>query len=223
METRSEAEAIRGTIGDNGIATLEIRAQDPDCSRHSPKEIAMPIAQIFPPPPRTIANDRAAKPGPPSPEVAAAIEAGIRSRRHLYPTDAPVRTIELWSPPQIDDSATAKAIRERLRTLETATRPGSHDRILSCVVSLLANFPGRQHHPAIEENIVSDWTEDLAEFPIWAIDDAARSWRRTKQYRPRIAEILELCQQACGDAAKERDRLREIVARMDPTPGPISG
>ena len=56
---------------------------------------------------------------------------------------------------------------------------------------------------------------------MWAIDDAARRWRKSKKFRPQIAEMLELCEEATREAVKERDRLRKILEATKASKNPL--
>lgn len=64
-----------------------------------------------------------------------------------------------------------------------------------------------------------DWADDLGEFPAWAIDHAARIWRRTRKWRPSIAEIRSLCEDACASERALADRLRAVVQAGEATSG----
>ena len=48
---------------------------------------------------------------------------------------------------------------------------------------------------------------------MWAIDEAARWWRRNRKFRPAICEIRQMCEAAVRDEITLRDRLRAIVRR----------
>ena len=65
--------------------------------------------------------------------------------------------------------------------------------------------------PEVEQMVALDWAEDLDEFPNWAIDQAARTWRRTKKWRPSIAEMRALCKEACAQERLIVEWLRAIV------------
>jgi len=59
--------------------------------------------------------------------------------------------------------------------------------------------------------LAMDWADDLGEFPAWAIDHAARVWRRSRKWRPSIAEIRSLCEDACAAERALADRLRAVA------------
>lgn len=48
---------------------------------------------------------------------------------------------------------------------------------------------------AIKRQVMTDWAEDLAEYPEWVVAEACRQWRRAVQgkFRPSISEFRQLC------------------------------
>jgi hypothetical protein len=149
--------------------------------------------------------------GPPSREVMDAIEAGVVSRRMLFPDDGPPRTVEIWRAPVIKDNAIGAAIWSRLTALDACMAPAPRPELMSRVLVLLAHYKSSTHADAVEQGIADDWAEDLAAYPMWAVEEAARTWRRTRKFRPQISEMIELCEAATDRLALERGRLRSIV------------
>ncbi len=149
--------------------------------------------------------------GPASPEVSAAIEAGIVSRRMLFPDDGPPKTVETWRAPMIKDKAVGNAVWSRLTALDTCMEPAARPELMSRVLVLLAHYRSAAHADAVEQGIADDWAEDLAAYPMWAVEEAARTWRRTKKFKPQITEIIELCETAVKNLSVERQRLQSIV------------
>lgn len=94
---------------------------------------------------------------------------------------------------------------------DTILAPAEPDHLLGRVLALLSHFPAKGLTPDVEQLVAMDWVEDLGEFPAWAIDDAARAWRRTKKWRPSIAEMRALCEEACAKERVMGQRLRRIV------------
>ena len=159
---------------------------------------------------------------PAPPEVTAALAAGIKSSRFVFPQDGSVRTVEVWEPPVITDKRTGMAIWSRLEALERFTAPAEAGEVMSRILVLLSHYRQAGHSDAVEQGIADDWAEDLGSYPIWTINEAARRWRRTRKFKPQISEIVELCDHAGGEAIKERDRLRSIVAATEASRNPLA-
>jgi len=136
---------------------------------------------------------------------------GVRSTHFLFPDDGPTREVEIWSPPCVSDIRTLEEVRDRLRNLRLALDPAPPGELLSRIMVLLAHYRVPDNSKATEYGIALDWADDLAAYPMWAIEDAARRWRRTKKFRPQICEIIELCEGVCGKLTTERKRLESII------------
>ncbi|MBK3774279.1 hypothetical protein GAY31_08890 [Azospirillum brasilense] len=119
---------------------------------------------------------------------------------------------ESWSPPATVSARQVAMAQRVLTELEdTILAPAEPDHLLGRVLALLSHFPAKGLTPDVEQLVAMDWVEDLGEFPAWAIDDAARAWRRTKKWRPSIAEMRALCEEACAKERVMGQRLRRIV------------
>ncbi len=90
------------------------------------------------------------------------------------------------------------------------------------MLALLSHYRSEPNPPAVETMVAEDWAEDLKEFPVWAIAEAARWWRRNRRFRPQICEIRKLCEDAVGDAPLVRDRLRAILERSERACNPLA-
>lgn len=119
---------------------------------------------------------------------------------------------ETWSPPTTVSARQVAMAQRVLNDLETSVlAPAEPDRLLGRVLALLSHFPAKGLTPDVEQLVAMDWVEDLGEFPAWAVDAAARTWRRTKKWRPSIAEMRALCEEACANERILAQRLRQIV------------
>lgn len=119
---------------------------------------------------------------------------------------------EIWSPPATVSARQVAMARRMLDDLEdTVLARAEPDRLLGRVLALLSHFPAKGLTPDVEQLVAMDWVEDLGEFPVWAIDAAARTWRRTKKWRPSIAEMRTLCEEACARERVLAQRLRQIA------------
>lgn len=147
----------------------------------------------------------------PCPEAAAVLERGITERRFVFPDSGPARQVERWSPPALEDAAEVALVERRLVALDEALYPANRGALLARVLSLLSHYRMDPHPPEVEQRLADDWAEDLYDYPLWAVEDAARSWRRTRRFKPQPAEIVALCEEATGALQRERDRLRRVI------------
>jgi len=164
--------------------------------------------------PKAAAIDLATMP-PATAAVTKLLREGVRSTRLLFPENGPTREVETWLPPRVTDLRLLEDVRDRLRNLAIALDPAPPGDLLSRIMVLLAHYRVAEHSKATEYGIALDWADDLAEYPMWAIEDAARKWRRTKKFRPQICEMIELCEDACGRLKTERRRLASIIDASD--------
>lgn len=140
---------------------------------------------------------------------------GRVERRPRFCNDAFDGISETWSPPEIVSASQAAITWRMLEDMEgTILAPAEPSRLLARVLALLSHYPSKALTPDVEQMIALDWAEDLGEFPIWAIDQAARTWRRTKKWRPSIAEMRALCEDACAGERQLALRLRTIAAKQ---------
>ena len=144
------------------------------------------------------------------------LESGHVERRPRFSNDAFDGLSETWLPPPDltgrESAMAQRALDELERSILTPADP-SH--LLGRILALLSHYPAKNHTPDVEQLIAMDWVEDLGEFPAWAIDHAARIWRRTKKWRPSIAEMRALCEESCTRERALADRLRAIARAGD--------
>jgi hypothetical protein len=160
--------------------------------------------------PKAVAINPATMP-PATPAVTRILKVGVRSTHFLFPENGPTREVETWVPPRVTDLQMLEEVRDRIRNLAIALTPAPSGDLLSRIMVLLAHYRVPEHSKATEYGIALDWADDLAEYPMWAIEDAARQWRRTKKFRPQICEMSELCEDACGNLKTERRRLESVT------------
>lgn len=165
-----------------------------------------------------------ARPGlQPCPEAAAVLERGVIERRFVFPDSGPARCVERWSPPALHDPAQVAAVERRLLVLDDALQPSDRGALLARVLALLSHYRMDPHPPEVEQRLADDWAEDLYDYPLWAVEDAARTWRRTRRFKPQPAEIVALCEDATVALRQERDRLRQVVEGETTRNNPVSG
>jgi hypothetical protein len=119
---------------------------------------------------------------------------------------------ETWLPPATVDTRHAAMAQRALDVIEHGVlAPAEPNQVLARVLALLSHFPAKGLTPDVEQMVALDWAEDLGEFPAWAIDQAARTWRRTKKWRPSIAEMRTLCEEACAQERRMAEWLRAVA------------
>ncbi|BAI74664.1 hypothetical protein AZL_b00010 (plasmid) [Azospirillum sp. B510] len=125
--------------------------------------------------------------------------------------------IEQWTPPDGITQAQAALARQSLEDLHASVLlPADSDHLLGRVLTLLSHFPAKGLSPEIERMMALDWAEDLGEYPAWVIDAAARHWRRSRKWRPSIAEMRALCEELCAPERGLADRLGALAAAAPP-------
>ena len=147
------------------------------------------------------------------PEPLQEVLASGRVQRHSrFSDDAFSGVAETWLPPATVDARHAAMAQRALDEIEQGVlAPADTNHVLARVLALLSHFPAKGLAPEVEEMVALDWAEDLGEFPAWAIDQAARTWRRSKKWCPSIAEMRVLCAEACAQERRMAERLRAVV------------
>lgn len=140
------------------------------------------------------------------------LAAGPVERRPRFSENGFDGLTERWSPP---DGVTAQHAALAQRALDdltaTALAPADSDQLLARVLALLSHYPAKGMTTEVERLVALDWAEDLGEYPAWAIDAAARAWRRTRKWRPSIAEMRTLCDDLCAPERALAERLLAVV------------
>ncbi|PWC48340.1 hypothetical protein [Azospirillum sp. TSA6c] len=140
------------------------------------------------------------------------LDRGQVGRHSRFTEDGFADVVEDWTPPDgVTPRHAALARRALSEIADTILAPASANHLLGRVLALLSHFPAKATSPEVEQLLAMDWADDLGEFPAWAIDQAARRWRRTRKWRPSIAEIRALCEEACAEENALADRLRAIA------------
>ncbi|WP_042703309.1 hypothetical protein [Azospirillum sp. B506] len=142
---------------------------------------------------------------------------GRTDRRPRFGEDGFDGMIEQWFPPSGVTPAQAALARQTLEELSASVlAPADSDRLLGRILTLLSHFPVKGVSPEVERMMALDWADDLGEYPAWVIDAAARSWRRSRKWRPSIAEMRALCEDLCAPERALADRLQALA---DTAPG----
>lgn len=148
---------------------------------------------------------------------------GRTERRPRFGEDGFDGMTELWTPPDGVTAAQAVQARQALEEFSaTVLAPVDGDHLLGRVLTLLSHFPAKGLSAEVERMMALDWAEDLGEYPAWTVDAAARIWRRTRKWRPSIAEMRALCEEVCAPERALAERLQALAAaapRPDMRPG----
>lgn len=140
------------------------------------------------------------------------LDRGQVGRHSRFTDDGFADVVEDWTPPAGVTPRHAALARRALAEIDQAIlAPAPANHLLGRVLALLSHFPAKATTPEVEQLLAMDWADDLGEFPSWAIDQAARVWRRTRKWRPSIAEIRALCEEACAAERALAERLRAIA------------
>jgi len=141
------------------------------------------------------------------------LAAGHVERRSRFGDNGFDGVTEDWIPPPTVTEQHGLMARRALDELAgTVLAPASSDHLLARILALLSHYPAKGAAPEVEQLVALDWAEDLGEFPAWAIDQAARTWRRTQKWRPSIAEMRALCAEACARERALAERLSAVAA-----------
>lgn len=73
-------------------------------------------------------------------------------------------------------------------------------------MTLLGHWPTPDLPEAVNKRIAEDWLDVLAEYPVWAIQEARKLYLKRAKSRPKVAHIVELCKQVMS---KERVMLSQ--------------
>ena len=147
------------------------------------------------------------------PSVSGVLARGVVERRFLFPDGAPAREVVRWQAPAMECPGEIAEVSDYLLRLEESLRPARRAELLARVLALLSHFRSEPLPQAVEVRVADDWAEDLGGYPMWAIDEAARIWRRTRRFRPQICEITALCDSAVSDWTVMVERLRTVLDR----------
>lgn len=115
--------------------------------------------------------------------------------------------IEQWHPPAITTEQ-ARQVEEDIQRLEQTLQPPEKAPLLTRVLALLSHYRAEANPPQVERLMAEDWAEDLQDYPMEAIEHAARWWRRNKKFRPAICEIRELCEEFVREERVALERMR---------------
>jgi hypothetical protein len=107
----------------------------------------------------------------------------------------------------------AAAVAADLAETRALLIPADRSWLLSRILTLLSHYRQDALPPALEAAVAEDWAEDLDEFPAWAIAEATRTWRRTRKFKPTIAEMRQLCSDLVAPHVRLVGKLQTTLAK----------
>ena len=122
-------------------------------------------------------------------------------------------TREVWIPPAVT-AADIPDLRRQMAALDEVLAPAPRDGLLKRVLVLLAHYRTDPLPPDVEAAIAQDWADDLDGFPLWAIEEAARMWRRDPKkfrFKPHPNDIRLLCAEVIARESTMRDRVARLL------------
>ena len=145
--------------------------------------------------------------------VVAILRAGVVSSKMTFPEGDGYRRVERWEPPQSVGQEEMALAQHYLRELTAYLAPAIRGEVLARILALLSHYRLELHSPQVEAWIADDWAEDLEGYPMWAVNRAARIWRRTMRFKPQTGEIVKICEQSVASLRQDRERLRLLFDR----------
>ena len=145
--------------------------------------------------------------------VAVILRSGVVASTMIFPEVGSYKRIERWEPPQGVGPDETAIVHRYLRELTSYLAPANRGEVLARILALLSHYRLEAHSPQVEAWIADDWAEDLEGYPMWAINHAARVWRRTMRFKPQTGEIVTLCDTAVASFRRDHERLRLLVNR----------
>ena len=121
-----------------------------------------------------------------------------------------------WLPPAYVRTGLAELLPGLIQQYEVGMAPAAHNEVVAEVGSLYAVTRSRDD---ISSHVVRVYASDLAEYPLWVIQEACRSWRRREPWFPAIAELRTECEHHARPARNTLQRMRVLLeVRENPAP-----
>jgi hypothetical protein len=108
------------------------------------------------------------------------------------------------------------AAQQALAAFDEYLRPQDWEdngRAMRAIAALLSYYRQPDRAPDLEASIAEQWGEDVEDYPLWAVQEACRIWRREPDNRrgPHPGEFRAICESLVGKARQQRDRLRRCL------------
>ena len=117
-------------------------------------------------------------------------------------------TLPGWKVPRSVSSQTRTEAAEALSSYHAWLAPAGREAVLQCIMVLLAHYYMPSHDEGVQQRVAGDWADDLAGYPLWAVQAACDDWRHTNDWRPSPTQIIT----RCADLVFEE---RKVVARLE--------
>lgn len=120
-----------------------------------------------------------------------------------------------WRPSPLPVSE-IPAAQQALAAFDEYLRPQDWEdngRAMRAIAALLSYYRQPDRAPDLEASIAEQWGEDVEDYPLWAVQEACRIWRREPDNRrgPHPGEFRAICESLVGKARLQRDRLRRCL------------
>ncbi len=120
-------------------------------------------------------------------------------------------TIPGWRVPKAVTRETRAQAAVALTDYDLWFKAAGREAVLKCVLVLLSFY----YTPAQDEGVAtlaaSAWADDLAVYPLWAVQAACDDWRHTSDRRPTPTQILTRCADMVFEDRKAVQRLEKLA------------
>lgn len=142
-----------------------------------------------------------------------------------FPEDGPAYEVRRitpgWQPPPLKPETETLA-RQTLAALDAYLAPGPIAGIGARVVVMLEHFYVPDRSESMAEKVGGDWLDALAEYPVWAVDRAAKDWIATEARRPAPSAIKARCERLVKEARHERAIIAKALDYHERTAHPTA-
>ncbi len=111
--------------------------------------------------------------------------------------------------------------REALQQYDRYLAPAERQDVSARIATLLAHYYVPDMPASLQTAVMSDWLDELSEFPAWAIQEACRDWLRNERRKPTLSEILLRCNAATHEPRIERCVLDRCLENRGPDPDQV--
>ena len=121
------------------------------------------------------------------------------------------RTMPGWKVPRQVDSETKRQAVEALASYGSYLAVAGRKAVLECIAGLMAHYfvPGMAD--GLQAKVAGDWADDLAGFPLWAVQAACEDWRHENDRRPTPHQIVARCADLVFEDRKVVQRLEKLA------------
>lgn len=117
-----------------------------------------------------------------------------------------------WRLPERVPANVAAALPAAVHGLERALATDNSEERAAVICDLLTLYPEPHRTPEHRALVARHWLEDLAEYPVAVVAEAAQDWRYTEKWAPKICELRALCDGLVTRKRRELLRARFLLA-----------